>query len=68
MNKLIEELALLCYEECGDYHIGSNSQFNHQKFAELIVKKCISMADEFEMDVNRSGLVDKMKEYFGVEE
>lgn len=39
-----------------------------QKFALLIVKKCISMADEFEMDVNRSGLVDKMKEYFGVEE
>jgi hypothetical protein len=37
-----------------------------EKFAELIVKECISMADEFEIDVNRSGLVDRMKEHFGV--
>jgi hypothetical protein len=52
MNKRIEELALLCYEECGDYHIGSNSQFNHQKFAELIV------AEAF-----RAGMLYSAKKY-----
>lgn len=41
--------------------------FFTEKFAELIVRECISMADEFEMNVNRSGLVDRMKEHFGVE-
>jgi hypothetical protein len=38
-----------------------------QKFAELIVRECGMMADEFELDVNRSGLVDRMKKHFGVE-
>lgn len=38
------------------------------KFAELIVRECIAMADEFEIEVNRSGLVDRMKEHFGVGE
>jgi hypothetical protein len=38
------------------------------KFAELIVKECIFMADEFELDVNRVGLVDRIKEHFGVRE
>ena len=39
-----------------------------EKFAEMIVRECIAMADEFEIEVNRSGLVDRMKEHFGVEE
>ena len=38
-----------------------------EKFAELIVRECVMMADEFELDVNRSGLVDRMKKHFGVE-
>jgi hypothetical protein len=38
-----------------------------KKFAELIVRECVMMADEFELDVNRSGLVDRMKKHFGVE-
>ena len=38
------------------------------KFAELIVQECISMADDFECDVNQRGLVDRMKLHFGVEE
>jgi len=41
---------------------------NAEKFAELIVRECIAIADEFEIEVNRSGLVDRMKEHFGVEE
>jgi len=39
-----------------------------EEFALLIVKECLQMADEFEMDVNKSGLVDRMKQHFGVEE
>jgi prepilin-type processing-associated H-X9-DG protein len=38
-----------------------------ERFAELIVRECVIMADEFELDVNRSGLVDRMKKHFGVE-
>ena len=37
------------------------------KFAELIVQECIAMADDFECDVNQRGLVDRMKQHFGVE-
>ena len=38
-----------------------------EKFAELIIKECIIMADQFEIDVNRAGLVDRIKQHFGVE-
>jgi hypothetical protein len=38
-----------------------------KKFAELIVRECLQMADEFEIDVNRSGLVDRMKYHFGLD-
>ena len=38
-----------------------------KKFAELMVVEFITLADEFEWDVNRSGLVDKIKYHFGVE-
>ena len=38
-----------------------------EKFAELIVRECISMADDFECDVNQRGLVDQMKQHFGIE-
>ena len=43
------------------------TQFS-EKFAQLIVRECIVMADDFECDVNRRGLVDRMKQHFGVEE
>ena len=58
--ELAKQAGLQPYYYAQEQHI--------QRFAELLVKKCISMADEFEMDVNRSGLVDKMKVHFGVEE
>lgn len=50
-RKAIEKLAELIVCEC----------------AELIVKECLQMADEFEIDVNRSGLVSRMEYYFGVD-
>jgi hypothetical protein len=40
MNKRIKELELMCYEECGDYHLGSIRQLNVEKFAELIMQEC----------------------------
>jgi hypothetical protein len=39
-----------------------------EKFARLIVRDCIAMADDFECDVNQRGLVDRMKQHFGVKE
>ena len=67
MNERIRELAVAAAP--------ANSSIPHsewnipkefiEKFAELIVKDCLQMADEFEIDVNRSGLVDRMKYHFG---
>lgn len=73
MNERVRELALesgFQYESYKDiwYLEGLNpscdSEF--QRFAELIVQDCLRMADEFELEVNRSGLVDRMKNHFGV--
>ena len=33
---------------------------------ERCVKECIAMADDFEFEVNQRGLVEKMKQRFGV--
>ena len=33
---------------------------------ERCAKECIAIADDFECDVNQRGLVDKMKQRFGV--
>ncbi len=43
-----------------------STEENLKEFAELIVQECVIMADEFELDVNQSGLVDRMKKHFGV--
>ena len=69
MNQRIRELAVAAAP--------ANSSIPHsewnipkefiEKFAELIVKDCLQMADEFEIDVNRSGLVDRMKYHFGLD-
>lgn len=68
MNKRIEELALLCYEECGDYHIGSNSQFNHQKFAQLIVEECMNaIYDIDDLGGYHFKAANAIKKHFGVE-
>ncbi len=39
-----------------------------QKFAELIIGECLVLADQFEIDVNRSGLVSSIERHFGIEE
>lgn len=50
-----------------DGHVGWHTQFN-QKFAQLIVQECLQISDEFEIDVNQSGLVSRIAQHFGVEE
>lgn len=32
-----------------------------------IFQDCVSMADQFELDVNHSGLVSQLERYFGIE-
>ena len=66
MNERIKELvsgALVAHEQDGILLV-----LVLEKFAELIIRECVAMADGFEIEVNRSGLVDRMKEHFGVEE
>ena len=73
MNERIQELA----EQAGMYvdldskpwpkwMSAEESVAAYEKFAELIVRECISMADDFECDVNQRGLVDQIKQHFGV--
>jgi len=71
MNERIEELAGQCEGrticECGE------AGFNYEKFAELIVKECVSVAHPKLNDVGEWAagmrLVQKrIKQHFGVEE
>ena len=78
MNERIKELAdharvqdrgYFIYQYGGPTgHQSVEKAIDLEKFAELVVQECLIMADEFELDVNRSGLVDRMKEHFGVAE
>jgi hypothetical protein len=67
MNERIRELA----EQVGIRHDAWGrvdlDDFQYRKFAELIVRECCVIADEFEVYVNQGGLVDRIKEHFGVE-
>ena len=75
MNERIKELA----EQAGMKHpvMGevSYTQFNHEKFAELIVKECATICDQIYFDNypdaedwEHSQEGDAIKEHFGVEE
>ena len=64
MNNKIFELI----QEQNGYRGLLWTEEDKREFAELIVRECLQMADQFELEVNRSGLVDRMKEHFGVEE
>ena len=69
MNKHIEKFA----RECGAWNqVYSNrmfmidEHFDIEKFAELIVGECVSIADEY--DGVGSTIVSRIKKHFGVEE
>jgi hypothetical protein len=69
MNKQIEKLALECgawnqvYEPNRFLH---DHNFDIKKFAELIVRECVGIADEY--DGAGSTIVSRIKQHFGVEE
>jgi len=61
MNERIKELAhVLPFEWI------EKSPYNIEKFAELIVRECVGIADEY--DGVGSTIVSRIKEHFGVEE
>lgn len=66
MNEIIEQLI----KEAGfsdDFIDDCELRYTQQKFAELIIKDCLELADLFEIDVNQSGLVSSIKNHFGIE-
>ena len=67
MNERIKELAKQCYETgpIGKDGWPEYSRFNEQKFAELIVRECIDIADEY--DGVGSTIVSRIKKHFEVE-
>ena len=77
MNKRIEELSLQCirYKLVAE---GARSDFDYKKFAELIVRECVKIGDNYEDILGNEpecfncrkvayGIVDKIKQHFGVE-
>jgi len=59
MNNRIKELEPQCWE-----HNEFGLNFNYQKFAELIVRECASIADKAEPYKAN----DLIKQHFGVEQ
>ena len=70
MNERITELALQAedWADNQNFYESDYRDYFMEKFAQLIVRDCIAMADDFECDVNQRGLVDRMKQHFGVKE
>jgi hypothetical protein len=74
MNERIRELADQCRTEYRDGHGGFIEQFDEEKFAELIVKECVTVLNNrFMGDMNREDLevrrcIADVKQHFGVEE
>ena len=72
MNKRIRELMIQAMTETGRLEDGV--QASYQRFAELIVKECAEMGDNFDGQPTgnevRKYLTagDAIREYFGVEE
>jgi hypothetical protein len=69
MNKRIEELALECnaWNQVYDQkRFMVDRKFDVEKFAELIVRECIGIADEY--DGVGSTIVGRIEKHFGVEE
>lgn len=60
MNERIKQLA----EQATDYYSnGQERTFNKEKFGELIVRECITVADEYQ-----NWPIRAIREHFGVEE
>jgi len=73
MNKRIQELIDQCTERYTTYFDGrgnvSETFFDKQKFAELIVRECIDTVSDCSIEYcTRPQIVNEIKQYFGVEE
>jgi hypothetical protein len=86
MNKLIDKLALLSSKTTTSYYDGrgnvTETYFNREKFAELIVKECVSILMKPGYDMNHPGEltdynrgwvngrllgIEHIEDYFGVD-
>jgi hypothetical protein len=73
MNDLLQKLADQCRTEYHDGHGGFIEQFDEEKFAELIVKECVTVLNNrFMGDLNREDMevrrcIADVKQHFGVE-
>lgn len=77
MNERIKELA----EQAGEWYMNNSKEFPspqewNEKFAELLVQKCVYISDDYVKDCTceehidckhpRSAIGRKIREYFGV--
>ena len=65
MNDRIRELASQCWDRRLD-----GMHFDQEKFAELIVRKCIEQVEVFNVrrDARPRHIVEVIKQHFGVED
>jgi hypothetical protein len=69
MNERIQELAQQCTYEYDDDFGKPHNDFDYEKFAELIVRQCASIAfDEYAATSGESSGESAILKHFGVEE
>ena len=70
MNERIRELERQATEtvKCGLNGTSTAESFNRKKFAELIVRECVSVAMEHYDETLPWGGVEQIREHFGVKE
>jgi hypothetical protein len=69
MTEQISKLALQCgawHQVYGNRNFMIDEHFDINKFAQLIVRECIDIADEY--DGVGSTIVSRIEKHFGVEE
>ena len=66
MNERIDELMIEAGARFEFLHGVHYDDFQYKKFAELIVRECVSIADEY--DGVGSTIVSRIRKHFGVEE
>jgi len=66
MSSILNKRILELWEQSAD-KFPHGIKTNPEKFAELILNEVLIIADNFELEVNRSGLVDSIKQHFKVE-
>jgi len=68
MNERIKQLAEQCTTIYNSTTFPVDKDFDHEKFAELIVQECIDIVGAGGEFASRPKLVEKLQEHFGVEE